>query len=464
MTYQLLNEIASDNSKLHKIAVIAREANNGNRDFFRGLRLALDNIDTFGVKKVPVRSGADGAGLSMVTFETFAYELINRNLTGHAALRAIDQMMEMATNDEWNSWYRLILTKDLRAGFSESTVNKAVKDINAEYVIPTTPYMRCSLPAKSNMEDWDWSKGVYSQTKADGMFANVNVRADGYVWVTSRGGTLFPEGCLGLEDAMGATFKHGTQTHGELTVYQDGKLLARQLGNGILNSLSNGGSLEPGQIVVFDAWDQIPLEYVVPKGKYNVIYSVRFAALEAQVNAGNFLGRLRLTETRIVKSLEEAMQHYQEHRKRKLEGTVCKSGDAIWKDGTNKDQVKMKEEIDVELEVIGFNPGKGKNAATFGSMITRSREGLLIANISGISDDLRKDIDKNREDWMNAIITVCSNGIMYGTKKKPIHSLFLPRFTERRFDKTQADTFEMIEEQFAASIASDKEDGAEDES
>ena len=93
------------------------------------------------------------------------------------------------------------------AGLEEDRQSfKSVKDVNADYVVPTTPYMRCSLPEKSNMEDWDWSEGVYSQTKADGMFANVNVRGDGYVWVTSRGGTLFPVGCLGLEDEIAATF------------------------------------------------------------------------------------------------------------------------------------------------------------------------------------------------------------------------------------------------------------------
>jgi hypothetical protein len=46
MTYQLIKEIASDNSKLHKEAVIKREALAQNSNFFQGLRFALDNIDT----------------------------------------------------------------------------------------------------------------------------------------------------------------------------------------------------------------------------------------------------------------------------------------------------------------------------------------------------------------------------------------------------------------------------------
>ena len=153
--WKVLAEIASNNSKLHKESVINREAKAKNIEFLAGLRFGLDNIDTFGVKKVPVRSGKDGAGLSFNEFTTLAFKLIKRELTGHAALSAIDDAMNKATNEEWNGWYRLVLTKDFRAGFTESTVNKAVKDVDAKFVIPTTPYMRCSLPDGSNMEDWD---------------------------------------------------------------------------------------------------------------------------------------------------------------------------------------------------------------------------------------------------------------------------------------------------------------------
>ena len=464
MTHKLIAEIASDNSKLHKIAVINREALAGNIDFFAGLRYALDNIDTFGVKKVPERTGADGPGLTFGRFSILADALIKRKLTGHLALAEIDNHMSLATNDEWNGWYRLILIKDLKAGFSESTVNKAVKDVNTDYVIPTTPYMRCTLPAKSNMEDWDWSKGVYSATKADGMFANVNVNADGFVWITSRGGTLFPAGCLGMEDAMAVTFKKGTQTHGELTVYQHGVLLERQIGNGILNSIAQGGSLEPGQVVVFDCWDQIPLSAVVPKGKYNVIYSLRFSDLEQQIKSGDYRGHIRLTETRIVYSMEDAIKHYKEHRVRKLEGTICKSADAVWKDGTSKDQVKMKEEVDVELEVIDFNPGKGKNAKTFGSIRCRSRCGLLEVNVSGFEDGMRDAIHADRLNWPGKIITGRSNSLLAPSKgkKNGLWSMFLPRFIEERNDKTEADTLEEIQSQFAAAEAASK--SSEDES
>lgn len=464
MTHKLIAEIASDNSKLHKIAVINREALAGNTDFFAGLRYALDNIDTFGVKKVPERTGTDGPGLTFGRFSILANALIKRKLTGHLALAEIDNHMSLATNDEWNGWYRLILIKDLKAGFSESTVNKAVKDVNTDYVIPTTPYMRCTLPAKSSMEDWDWSKGVYSATKADGMFANVNIREDGCLWVTSRGGTLFPDGCLGIEDDLCHAFENGTQTHGELTIYINGVLQAREIGNGIFNSLLKGGTLEKNQKVHYDCWDQIPLSAVVPKGKYTVEYSKRFSNLKQQVES-NDNASVSIIETRIVYSIEDATKHYKEHRARKLEGTICKSADAIWKDGTSKDQVKFKEEIDVELRVLDFNPGKGKNANTFGSIRCQSECGKLEVNVSGIPDDDRFAIHADRKNWPDKIITVRSNSLLAPSKDKKngLWSLFLPRLIEERIDKTVADTLEQIQAQFeAAEAASTKSTEDED--
>lgn len=449
--WNVLSRIRATDSKNEKIALIRAAAASENVDFFSGIRYALDNIDTFGVKKVPQLYDAPGEGLSFAEFRILADKLIKRKLTGGAAAQAIDDAMWKATADEWNGWYKPILEKDLKSGFSESSVNKAIKETHPQWVIPTTPYMRCSLPDSSNMDQWDWAEGIYSQLKADGMFAYVNVRADGFVWVTSRGGTLFPDGSLGIEDAAANTFNYNSSNHGELTVYQDGVLLERSIGNGILNSVLKGGSLEPGQIVVYDVWDQIPLEIFLPKGKGTATYKQRYEFLKAQVD-GKPSPQVKLIETQIVFSEGDAQKHYRSARNRKLEGTVCKSPHTIWKDGTSKDQVKMKEEVDCELEVVKFNPGNGKNAKTFGSIECKSSCGKLVVNVSGFSDDDRDRIYADRLNWPGKIITGRSNSLLAPSKgkKSGLWSLFLPRFIEERADKTEADSLEKIQAQFKA--------------
>lgn len=68
---------------------------------------------------------------------------------------------------------------------------------------------------------------------------------------------------------------------------------------------------------------------------------------------------------------------------------------------------------------------------------------------SGFTDALREEINNDREGWTGAIITAKANSIMYSddVDKKP-HSLFLPIFLERRYDKDKADSFGRIVEQF----------------
>lgn len=458
MTYQLIEDIRSNPSKLHKEAVINREAKAGNTEFLSALKLAFNPNHTFGVKKVPFHSGVPGPGLPRFAFDALADQLITRNLTGHAALNAIEKAAALATEEEWNGWYRLILTRDFRAGFSEATVNKAVKDVNKEFIVPTTPYMRCSLPDSSNIEEIseeEWAEGVYSQVKYDGMFSSVNVREDGFVWVTSRAGSLFPEDSLGFEASAAKTLKNGTQNHGEMTVYRDGVLLPRQIGNGILNKVLQGGALEPGLVVKFDCWDQIPLDQAVPKGRYEVPYDQRFAGVIEQL-AVQPSDQIAVAEYEIVYSFAEAQAHYFKIRKRKLEGTILKRRVTFWRDGTSKDQIKFKASVNVELRVRGFNPGKGKNAHLFGSMICTSEDDLLECGVSAFSDKLRAEIDADRDGWLNAVVTVTINEIQYSTKPGKRHSAFLPRFEERRFDKDVADTFPQIEAQMAASIKDEK--------
>ena len=80
-------------------------------------------------------------GLDWSNFKVLANQLINRELTGHAARDAIALAMSVATAEQWNGFYRRVLIKDLRCGMSEKTVNKVAKEF-PQYAIPT---FACSL-------------------------------------------------------------------------------------------------------------------------------------------------------------------------------------------------------------------------------------------------------------------------------------------------------------------------------
>lgn len=443
-----IENIASKPGKNDKIDLLKTHMIKG--DFSRVIGWALDPFITYGIR--PNRH-LGIPGLAEFDHDTYGLlqRLSQRSLTGDQAKQEVAE--ELATlNPSSSELLWRIINKDLKAGFSEASVNKACKGFFKEF-----PYMRCSLPKDTDFDQWRWSAGVVSQVKADGMFVNVNI--DGfYVTMTTRQGNAIPEaGFENIHLELGNIPEwQGTQTHGEIIVIApSGKECSREIGNGMINKVIGGGTWEHGFNPVIKVWDQIPLSEVKPKNRYKVEYRSRLTNIKNGIESTN-PRLISLIESRIVYSLKEAYKHYAECLALGLEGTVVKKMEMIWGDYTSKDQIKLKLEAPCELEVVGFEDGKegAKTAATFGSLILRSSDGLLQVNCSGFTDALRLEIHNNREDWLGSIVTCISNGIMYSIDpgKKP-HSLFLPRFSELRLDKTEADSFTRIEWQFENAIS-----------
>ena len=443
--FNAIEKIAATSSKLEKESLI-RQAGSSHL-FMKVITYTYDPFKNYGISYVEPKSKDLAPGANKLE-EDFVWktldDLITRRLSGDAARAQVTKLVNFL-DDESSELFRRIIHKDMKAGFSEGTINRVFKGTIAEF-----PYMRCSLPAKSNMGKWDWGVGIISQEKADGMFANVNVNADKSIWITSRAGTMFPAGSLGLEADLANFLTPGTQTHGELIVYENDELMPREKGNGVLNSLLSGGSLESNQRVTFEAWDQIPLDAVVPSGKFETPYKARLAKLAKQCLAGKDNQSLRLIPTKIVHTKDLAYQHYRDLLKKGKEGVVVKHPQAIWKDTTSKDQVKLKLEVDVDLVVAELTPATPgtQHAATFGSLLCTSQCGKLRVGVSGFTIAKRQEIFENADNYIGSIISVRANSIMSPDDTNEDYSLFLPRYVEDRKDKRTADTLEQIQDQF----------------
>lgn len=455
--FAAIEKIAATPGKLEKEQLI-KIAGNSSPLFMKVVKAAYDPFVTYGMRNVPAKTKDLAPGANTLDEDHFwgiLNDLASRKLSGTAAWDAVQTAVNFLDEPSAELFIRII-RRDLRAGFTDGTINRVFPKTIAEF-----PYMRCSLPPKSNMADWDWSVGIIVQEKADGMFANVNVDSVGGVNITSRQGTPIPLDHLAeLERACSGTLKPGTQTHGELTVYKDGKLLPREEGNGVMNSICSGGELPAGHAVRFDAWDQIPLSAVQPKGKYEVPYKTRLVGLIAQVKA---LGEKARTDsgvfvipTRICRTRDDAMAYYRELLKQRKEGTISKHPDAIWKDGTSKDQVKFKLEVVVDLEVVGVLPGTPgtKTEGRAGSLECRTSDGLLTVAVTVKNEAMRAQIDAANDAWIGKIMPVVSNSVMAPGEEGGFHSLFLPRFAEAtpRTDKSQADSLEDVHNQFKAAV------------
>lgn len=443
--FNIIESIAATSSKNDKVDIVKQHSEH---ELFRQVLVyALNPLKPFNIRPAdPTLTSNYKLGGSFFDDQTWKLldDLNARNITGNAATEAVDAEFARLTPESAKLLWRVI-NKDFRAGFSESTVNKAISDL-----IPEFPYQRCCLPKDAKLTEFSWTEGVYSQEKADGMFANVDFEDVGTVRISSRNGSQFPiDQFAELVEELEETLEPGYQHHGELLVLKNGKILAREIGNGILNSVQQGGTFAPDEKPLYKIWDRIQLVLAVPKGKDPHPYKKRFAGLKKRIEQST-LKYIQLIETRIVHSLAEAYKHYGEMLALGREGTIIKDGDSPWRDGTSKQQVKLKLEAECDLKIVGFTEGNGKNKELFGSIVVQTSDGLLEVGVSGFTDKKRKEINARRKELLDTIMTVKFNDIMYPSEEGKLHSLFLPRAVEFRLDKSTADSLQRVIDQLEA--------------
>ena len=147
---------------------------------------------------------------------------------------------------------------------------------------------------------------------------------------------------------------------------------------------------------------------------------------------------LNVVETRIVSTIEEVMAHFDEVLNNNGEGVVVKSMDGVWVDSKPIYQVKIKNEINLDLRITGFNYGTGKNSQLISSLNCESEEGLLKTSPTGITEDDMEYITNNQDKLLNCILEIKCSGISQDSKGN--YSLLHPVFKLLRNDKLIANT------------------------
>lgn len=374
-------------------------------------------------------------------------EMAERRLSG---MKADQELSKAATNihPDYHTLIQMILDRDIKAGIAEKGINKAFNEAGGTgRLINVLPYHRYDNMTIPLLKKMDFKRGVFSQLKSDGMFANIICRYGKEPEIRSRSGSLIAGGSV---DNLSYVFKDliydagigESVFHGELLVIDQktNSVLPRAVGNGKLNSvIQTGEPLEDRYMVIYRVWDVVPYDKWFAAERVDTPYEQRFDIIQQLFDEDG--GLVQVQETRVVHSFEEAVDHFKDALARKEEGTICKAADMPWEDGTSSEGLKLKMEVECDLEIVGFNEAdqKGKHAKTFGSLLCKTADGLLVVGVSGISDALRKHMWENQDDFIGKIAAVLSNGVQDKTEDS-LKSLFLPRLVEVRTDKKEANT------------------------
>lgn len=425
---KILRELKDESGRNAKIAIL--EKHKGNTLLKQVLSSSLDPYTTYFIKKIPEYKPS---AKPTVTLEQALDRLdmyTTRTVTGQKAIDFLTATLNSMSADD-AFVYERIIEKDLDCGVQESTVNKVWKDL-----IPTYPCLLAKGFDDKNIARIKYP--AYSQLKLDGM--RVNVFNDNGA-ITFRGRSGKPIDLLGvLDDEILKILPKGHVLDGELIlVEKDGSVMKRSKGNGILNKAIKGTiSEKEARMVRVTVWDLIPIADF-RKAECKTPYHQRFASLQKIVK-GDYV---RMVECLEVKSLDEAVQHFEQALARGEEGTILKNKNHIWEDSRSKDLVKMKAEKDADLEVVDWIEGTGKYKGMMGALLCRSSDGKVEVSIgSGYSDDQR--LEFTRRKVLGRIITVLYNERIASKDRPGVDSLFLPRFIELREDKNKANSSKEI--------------------
>ena len=427
--WQVIADLEADNSRTAKEAVILREAQAGNFEFFDGCRLALDSMITFGLKQIPEKNDESGSGLSWANFSLLAGSLRNRTLTGNAARDAVDQAVAQATREQWNGWYRRILIKDLRCGTSEKTVNKMTEKVNPSYTIPV---FSCQLAHDSANHESKVSGKKFIEVKLDGVRVITIVYPDGTVNQFSRNGkelANFPH-VVAQISAVAGQFTEPMVLDGEImsSSFQDlMKQVHRksdvQSGDAVLNlfDIVTLADFQTGKSAVKQT-QRSETVYKWHKANRDAMPNVTVVGHEL-VDLATADGQKRFKE---INAIAIAGGY---------EGIMIKDPNAPYECKRSTAWLKLKPFIEVSLTVAGVEEGTGKHAGKLGALICEGTDDgdFISVNVgSGLTDEMRDELWKDQALVVGQIVEIRADAKTRSQDSEDVYSLRFPRFLRFR--------------------------------
>jgi len=428
--YTIIQELESDNSRLFKEGVIAREMQAGNDAFFEGLKIALDKLYVFNVQKVDTLD-QDGPGLDRESFWDLQHQLNHRVVTGNSARDLLAERMQQATCEQWNDWYRRILIKDLRCGVSEKTINNVAKKLKMDkYKIPTFDVMLAHDSANH-------ANKMHGEKLIDYKLDGVRVLAffdpdkDTVSMYTRNGKQLHNFGHVEQEirDKIMPGF--------EVPYILDGEMVSKSF-QALMKQVHRKENVEAtdAKFAVFDMIAQ----HEFTKGKSILGCADRDAFVRALFVDKEFDHMFALEKHRVNLDTPQGYKKYLSFNKEAIangfEGVMIKDVDAPYECKRSHHMLKAKPFIEVTLNVMDIEQGTGRNEGRLGAFVCNGTDGdkTIEVNVgSGFSDQQRDDFWMQRDKIVNQLVEVRGDAVTQN--QDGTYSLRFPRFkTFRGFE------------------------------
>jgi DNA ligase-1 len=366
-----IHDLESSDSRIHKEKVIEKAlmaAKLGSADaqaFLFNCYEAYNPFHAFNVKQVPETVGLVNKENNWPMFWALLENLRTRGVTGHAARDAILDVSDHFDSEEWNMVCRRVLIKDLRCGISEKTLNKVLG--KTEWKIPT---FTCQLATDSTDRPAKMKGIKRLECKLDGVRVLAVVTGNACTLFSRNGKEFlnFPH----IADAIlenRKAFQYGRGTGGRYVL--DGEIVGESFQK-LMKQAQRKSDVETTGMV-YHIFDILPLDDF-QEGHCNLQQHKRIEWIES--------ASTQLMDTdclRIMPGLDvdldtaeghDIMNRYAEDAvENGFEGIMIKDLGAPYICKRSDSWMKWKPTITVDLTVVGFEEGTGRNEGRLGAII-----------------------------------------------------------------------------------------------
>ena len=430
-----IRDLEASDSRLHKERVIekalmAAKLGSANAQcFLFNCYQAYNPYYTFHVKQVPESEGIEHAENPWPVFWGLLEGLRTRSFSGHRARDAILETMKRFDSLEWNNLCRRVITKDLRCGISEKTLNKVLG--KTEWKIPV---FSCQL-AQDSTDQPKKLKGIKRlECKLDGVRVLAVVQGTD-VTLYSRNGKVFanfPQIAQAIEDNRKAL---GLPNHTSYSFVLDGEIVGESFQKLMKQAHRKSDAVTDG--MVYHVFDIIPLDSFI-EGHYNAQQHKRIEMLErvrAKLPADGPIQIMNGLDVDLdTAEGHDIMQRYAEAAvEGGFEGIMIKSMDAPYLCKRTDSWMKWKPTITVDLKIVGFEQGTGRNADRLGAIICEGDDNgrHICVNVgSGLSDGDRDEYWRSRDLLLGHLVEIQADAVTQNQDGS--YSLRFPRFLRFR--------------------------------
>jgi len=427
-----VRDLESSDSRLHKERVIEKAlmasklGSTGAQGFLFNCYLAYNPFYVYNVKQVIETQDLTGRPNPWPKFWALCEELRTRGVTGHAARDRIEQVSELFDSEQWNVLCRRVLIKDLRCGISEKTLNKVLG--KTSWKIPT---FTCQL-AQDSTDRPAKMKGIKRlEVKLDGVRVLAVVQGAS-VTLYSRNGKPF-ENFPHVAEAIAANRRYIGAYDGRFVL--DGEIVGASFQQ-LMRQAQRKTDADTTDMV-YHVFDIIPLDSF-QEGHYNAQQHKRLDVL-----AGS---RARFDETDCLRLMDgidvdldtaeghDVMNRYaQDAVANGFEGIMIKDLGAPYECKRSSFWMKWTPTITVDLTIVGFEEGTGRNAGRLGAIIYEGvdNERNIRVNVgTGYSDNDRDEFWAARDQLLGVIGEIQADAVTQNQDGS--YSLRFPRHVRFR--------------------------------